>query len=105
MAAVATFRQGIYKSELVRKLARWLDAIPHPPIAIEIAPDRIAGVRWTRTGSVDGFAVEPLIPGALVPSAVETNISNLPAVRDAVGTVVERLRARDEDVAVLVPDP
>jgi len=105
MATVATFRQGIYKSELVRKLARWLDAIPHPPIAIEIAPDRIAGVRWTRTGSVDGFAVEPLIPGALVPSAVETNISNLPAVRDAVGTVVERLRARDEDVAVLVPDP
>src|SRR5215467_1818293 len=105
MAAVSTFRQGIYKSEIVRKLARWLDAIPHPPVAMEIAPDRVAGARWTRTGSVDGFAVEPLPTGALLPSAVETNIANLPAVRGAVLTVVDRLRARDEDVALLLPDP
>jgi len=105
MAAVTTFRQGMYKSQMVRKLARWLDAIPHPPVALEIAPDRVAGARWTRTGSVDGFAVEPLPAGALIPSAVETNISNLAAVRGAVSTVVERLRARAEDVALLVPDP
>src|SRR5262249_57325863 len=44
-------------------------------------------------------------PGALVPSAVETNIANPQAVRDAVSTVVERLRARGEDAALLVPDP
>src|SRR5437867_12468508 len=99
MATVSTFRQGIYKSEIVRKLARWLDAIAHPPVALEIAPDRIAGARWTRSGSVDGFAVEPLPVGALAPSAVETNITNLAAVRGAVLTVVERLRAKDEDVA------
>lgn len=105
MSSVATFRQGIYKSSAVRRLARWLDAIPHPPVALEIAPDRVAGARWTRAGSVDGFAVEPLPNGVLVPSAVETNITNLAAVRGAVLTVVERLRAKDEDVALLLPDP
>src|SRR5215472_5543906 len=105
MATVATFRQGIYKSQVVRRLARWLDAIPHPPVALEIAPERVAGARWTRTGSVDSYTVEPLPAGAVSPSAVETNIGNSAAVRGAVSTVVERLRARDEDVALLVPDP
>ena len=105
MSSVATFRQGIYKSDLVRRFSRWLDAIPHPPVAIEIAPDRVAGARWTRTGSVDGFAVESLAPGALLPSAIETNIVNLAAVRDAVLGVAGRLRAKDEDVALLLPDP
>ena len=105
MSPVTTFRQGIYKSTLVRRMARWLDAIPHPPVALEIAPDRIAGARWTRSGSVDGYAVEALPAGAVLPSAVETNIANSAAVRGAVSTVVERLRARDEDVALLVPDP
>jgi type IV pilus assembly protein PilM len=105
LSSVATFRQGIYKSEVVRRVARWLDAMPHPPIAIEIAPDRVAAVRWTRTGSVDAFAVEAIAPGALVPSAVETNIVNLPAVRHAVAGVVDRLRAKDDDAALLLPDP
>ena len=105
MSSVATFRQGIYKSEVVRRVARWLDAMPHPPIAIEIAPDRVAAVRWTRTGSVDAFAVEAIAPGALIPSAVETNIVNLPAVRGAVAGVVDRLRAKDDDAALLLPDP
>lgn len=105
MSSVATFRHGIYKSDLVRRVARWLDAIPHPPVAVEIAPDRVAGARWTRAGSVDGFAVEALPPGALVPSAVETNIANVSALRTAVAGVVSRLRARDEEVALLLPDP
>jgi type IV pilus assembly protein PilM len=105
LSSVATFRHGIYKSDLVRRVARWLDAIPHPPVAVEIAPDRVAGARWSRAGSVDGFAVEALPPGALVPSAVETNIANLSALRTAVAGVVSRLRARDEEVALLLPDP
>lgn len=104
-ASTATFRQGIYKSDLVRKVARWLDATPHPPLALEIAPNRIAGARWTRTGSVDGFALEELPPGALVPSAVETNIANPAAVKAAVTSVFSRLRAKDEAVALILPDP
>jgi hypothetical protein len=105
LSSVATFRHGIYKSGLIRRVARWLDAIPHPPVAIEVAPDRVAGARWGRTGSVDGYAVEALDPGALFPSAVETNIANLPAVRETVAGVAKRLRASDEEIALLVPDP
>jgi type IV pilus assembly protein PilM len=105
MSSVSAFRQGIYKSDLVRRLARWMDAIPHPPVAIEISPDRIAGARWTRTGSVDAFAVETLPVGALVPSAVETNIVNLAAVREAFAAVASRLHAKNEDLALLLPDP
>jgi len=100
----ATYRQGIYKSDFVRKVALWLDAQPHPPIAIEIAPDRISGARFTRTGSLDGFAVEALPPGAIVPSAVETTIVNAAAVRTAMDGVRERLRSTSEVAALLLPD-
>src|SRR5271163_3991097 len=104
-ATTAAFRQGIYKSELVRKVTRWLDASPHPPLALEIAPSRVAGARWTRTGSLDDYAVEELPDGALLPSAVETNIVNLPAVKTAVNNVFAHLRAKDESIALILPDP
>lgn len=105
MSSTATFRQGIYQNDWVRRIARWLDAMPHPPLAIEISWDRVAAARWTRTGSVDGFAVEPLPAGALSPSAVETNIVNAAALKTAVSNVIERLRGKEEDVALLLPDP
>lgn len=105
MSSTATFRQGIYQNDWVRRIARWLDAMPHPPLAIEISWDRVAAARWTRTGSVDGFAVEPLAAGALSPSAVETNIVNAAALKTAVSNVIERLRGKEEDVALLLPDP
>ena len=105
MSSSATFRQGIYQSELVRRVARWLEAMPHPPLAIEICPDWVAGSRWTRTGGLDSFAVEALPAGALLPSAVETNIVNTAAVKGAIASVASRLRAKGEDVALLVPDP
>ena len=104
MSEAAAYRQGIYQSELVRKIALWLDAQPHPPIAIEIGSDRIAGARFTRSGSLDGFAVEALPPGALTPSAVETNIVNASAVRSAMQGVCERLRGKNEVAALLLPD-
>jgi type IV pilus assembly protein PilM len=101
----ATFHQGIYKSNLVRRVARWLDATPHPPLAIEIGLDRVAAARWTRPGGVDGYAVEVLHPGALVPSAVETNIVNALALKTAITNVCSTLRAKDESVALILPDP
>src|SRR5271154_506876 len=107
MASTTTvaFRQGIYKSELVRKITRWLDASPHPPLALEIAPTRVAGARWTRTGSLADYAVEELPEGALVPSAVEANIANPAAVKSAVTSVFDKLRAKDESIALILPDP
>lgn len=89
----------------MRRISRWLDAMPHPPLAIEIAPDRIAAARWARSGALDGFAVEALPPGAIVPSAVETNIVNVAALKAAISSACERLRAKAEDVALILPDP
>jgi hypothetical protein len=105
LSSSATFRQGIYQSELVRRVARWLEAMPHPPLAIEICPDWVAAARWGRTGGLDSFAVEALPSGALLPSAVETNIVNSAAVKGAIAGLITRLRAKDEEVALLIPDP
>jgi type IV pilus assembly protein PilM len=101
----ATFRQGIYQNEFARKVARWLEAMPHPPLALEISQDRVAAARWTRAGGLDSFAVESLPVGALMPSAVESNIVDPIAVKGAIAEVMSQLRAKDEDVALLVPDP
>jgi type IV pilus assembly protein PilM len=105
LSSSATFRQGIYQSEFARKVARWLEAMPHPPLALEISQDRIAAARWTRTGGLDSYAIESLPNGALMPSAVESNIVDGPSVRGAVAALMARLRAKDEDIALLVPDP
>lgn len=104
MSSAVSIHQGIYKSDLVRRMARWLDAMPHPPLAIEISPTQVAGARWTRAGSVDAFAVEVLPSGALVPSAVEANILDATAVKAAFASVARRLDAKDEDTALLLPD-
>jgi type IV pilus assembly protein PilM len=104
LSSTAAFRQGIYQFEWVRRVARWLDAMPNVSVAIEVALDRVAAARWSRTGSLDGYAVESLPVGALIPSAVETNIVNAAAVKAAVANVCGRLRSRDEDVAMILPD-
>ena len=105
MSSPAKFRKGLYKSTLVRRMARWLDATPHPLLAIEISLDRIAGARWSRGGGLDAYAVETLPPGALVPSAVEINIVDQVAVKSAITSVCNRLNAKDESAALILPDP
>jgi len=104
LSSSAAFKQGIYQFEWVRRMARWLDAMPPVALAIEVAPERVAAARWSRTGSLDGYAVEPLPAGAVIPSAVEANVINGGAVKAAVASVCDRLRSRDEDVAMILPD-
>jgi len=82
-----------------------MDAIPHPAVALEIGLDRVSGARWSRTGSLESYAVEVLSPGALVPSAVETNIADVVALKTAVSGVCSHLHAKDEPVALILPDP
>ena len=86
MSSAATFRQGIYQFQWARNLARWLDALTNVSLALEVSPNRVAAARWSRTGSLDAYAVESLPPGALIPSAVEVNIVNSAAVKAAVAT-------------------
>lgn len=105
MTSSAGFHKGMYKSGLVRRVAQWLEATPHPPLAIEITPDYVAAARWSRTGGVDNFAVQPLPRGALVPSAVEINLVNSSVVRGAMTGVCRQLKTREEEAALLLPDP
>ena len=78
--------------------------MPHPHLAIEFSEDRIAAARW-KGRSVDVFAVELLPPGALIPSAVEMNVGNSAEVKKAIANVVSRVRTREEEVALILPDP
>jgi type IV pilus assembly protein PilM len=104
LSSIATLRQEPRESGLFNRLARWLDAMPHPHLAIEFAPDRVAAACW-RGHSVDEITVETLPPAALVPSAVEPNVINASALKTAMANIVSRLRARDHDVALILPDP
>jgi len=97
---------GIYRSGVVRRITNWLDAIPHPVLACEIAPAYVAAVRWKHGGKeLEGFAVEPLPPGAVVPSAVESNLADPTVVRSAMQKAIGRLEAGAQEVALLLPDP
>ena len=105
MINTGAYRAGIYKSDFVRRFSRWLDAMPLPPIAVEVSAEQISGVRFSRHGSVHGFTMEDLPVGAIVPSAIETNLLNAAAVKAAVQRVCATLDAKHEDAALLVPDP
>jgi len=104
LSSIATLRQEPREGGLLTRLARWLDAMPHPHLAIEFAPERLSAARW-KGNSVDEFTVETLPPAALVPSAVEPNVFNASALKTAMANIVSRLRARDQDVALILPDP
>ena len=97
--------RGIQKNGWVRLLADWLTALPHPALAVEISPAQIAAVRWSRAGLIEGLAVEPLPPGALVASPVETNFFDVPAIRTALTNACSKLQVKDEAVTLLLPDP
>jgi type IV pilus assembly protein PilM len=106
MTTATGIREGIYSNATVRRIAQWLNAVPHPQVVCEIAPDYVAAARWDRSGtSLEGFAVEPLSSGALGPTAVETNLLDASEVRAAVAKVFSNLNIKGQDVALLIPDP
>jgi type IV pilus assembly protein PilM len=105
LTSTGAYQAGIFRSELVRRVSRWLEGTSHPPLALEISAERVAGVRFHRSGALGGFAIENLPVHSLVPSAIETNILSASALKSAVGNVCTRLAAKDEDVALLLPDP
>lgn len=99
----ANFGRGIYQLELARRIARWLDLPPHPDLVCEIAPDHVATACWKRN-HLEGAAGEPLPPGALAPSPIETNVANPEALTRALRHVLERVPASGRQAALLVPD-
>jgi type IV pilus assembly protein PilM len=93
----------VYRLDLVRRVARWLNAPPHPALVCEIAPDRVAGARWSHQ-KLEGVAAEALPAGAVLPSPVEPNIVNADAVSRALRRVMARLEGRGREMALVVPD-
>jgi|SRR5262252_3427686 len=79
---------------------------PAPPVAVEIAADRVsaASLEW-RGGQpvVAAHAAEPLAPGVLVPSLTATNTHDRPGVLEPLGRVLERV-GRPRRVGLVVPD-
>jgi type IV pilus assembly protein PilM len=105
LSSVAIARKGNSPAGIFGRLMRWMDATPHPPLAFEISQDRIAAARFTRSGTVEGNAVEELPKGAVVPSAIEGNLANVAAVSSAVRNLCRTLGAENEEAALLLPDP
>ena len=73
-------------------------------------PSKFLPIAWPECASAAGARTLPTTlwscrKGAIVPSAIETNIANAAAVKAAVTNVCQTLGAKDEDVALLVPDP
>ncbi len=86
-------------------LFKWLDAMPHPAMACEIAAEHVAVAAWTggKLG-LDGFALEPLSSGSILVSPVEPNVVDAPAVQAALARALNKVHARGGDVALLLPD-
>jgi type IV pilus assembly protein PilM len=80
---------------------------PPADAALEIGPESVAlAVVSTRGGSptVQGYAVEPLPPGAVVPSLTDPNIVDRDATLAALRSAVDRLGVHPRRVALLIPD-
>ena len=98
--------QKFYQIGLVRRIDAWLHKMPHPGIAVEISGQHVAAARWGKVrGHLEEVSVELLPSGAVMPSPVETNVTQPDGVRAALRRVFNHVPASGSQVALLVPDP
>ena len=106
LAVFNTWRDELYQIGLLRRLDRWLHAMPHPGLVVEIASDHVAAARCGGApGRVESAAVEQLPSGSVTPSPVDANVSDPEPVRVALQRVFARVPLRGASLALLVPDP
>ena len=87
-------------------LATWL-ASPPLDAAIEIAPEAVSIAVLGGRGQnavVQGYAVEPMPVGAVVPSLLSTNLPEREAVVRALRAACESVGVRPRRVALVIPD-
>lgn len=90
----------------LRRLDRWLHAMPHPGLVVEIAPTHVAAARWGYgRGNLESFGVDPLDIGSITASPLEANVAKGDAVRSALRRVFARVPHYGSPVALLIPDP
>jgi len=76
-----------------------------PPLACEIAADRILAGRGATAGRmVDVCSARELAPGMLVPDLVEPNLRDGAAVREAITSALGGISGRGRDVIAILPD-
>lgn len=105
LTAAENLENKFYRTTLVRRIDRWLHAMPHPSLVVEIAPGHVAAARWGGHGDLEDVVVESLPAGSVMPSPVDNNIAQPDAVRGALRRVFSRIPTRGAAIAVLVPDP
>jgi len=106
LTGAGNFESKFFQIGLVRRIDRWLHAMPHPSMVAEIASDHVAAARWgSGHGELEDVVVESLPTGAVMPSPVENNITQPDAVRGALRRLFDRIPTRNAPITVLVPDP
>jgi type IV pilus assembly protein PilM len=90
----------------VRRVERWLNAMPHPSLVIEISSTHVAAAQWSKIGGhLEAHALEPLPIGAVMASPVDANVIQPEAVRTALRKVLNRVPPRGAPMVLLIPDP
>jgi type IV pilus assembly protein PilM len=88
------------------KIDDWLNAMPHPSLVVEISTSHVAAARWGNSrGKLDEYAVESLPAGSVMPSPVDTNVTQPDVVRGALRRVFSKTAHRGAPLALLIPDP
>lgn len=106
MSSSASISAQFYELGPVRRIERWLNAMPHPSCVVEIAANHVSAARWGKgSGHLESFAVEPLATGAVMPSPVEANIPQPEALKSALRRVFGRVPHHGGSLALLIPDP
>jgi len=106
LTSSASLTTQFYKLGPVRRVERWLNAMPHPSMVVEIASNHVAAARWGGSrGNLESFAIEPLPAGAVMPSPVDANVPQPDAVKSALRRVFSRVPHHGGQVALLIPDP
>lgn len=103
MNSVATAPRAAERSGMFGGLSRWLNMMPHPAPVVEISASHVAAAQWDG-GRLQSYAVEPLEAGAIMPSPVDTNVTQPDGVRRALQRVFSRVGNLPQRVALLVPD-
>lgn len=106
MTSSPSLTSQFYQLGPVRKLERWLSAMPHPTLVVEIATSHVAAARWGASkGVLETYAIEPLPSGSVMASPVDANIPQPEAIRSALRRVLARVPDRGAPVTLLIPDP
>jgi len=75
-----------------------------PPLACEIAADRVLAGRAGSGRMVDMCSARELAPGTVVPDLTESNLRDGSAIRSAIESALGSVAGRSRDVIAILPD-